>query len=64
MSVYLSAKFQVSSITLMSFRQGGGNLTPPPQNEAPKKHTQIRVKMLILVVDISSNYRLQGRKIW
>ena len=32
MGVYLQAKFQVSSIILPSFRQGGGggNFTPPP----------------------------------
>ena len=39
MSVYLRAKFQVSSLILTSFRQGGrgwGNFTNPPQNEPLK----------------------------
>ena len=38
MDVYLRAKFEVSSIILTSFRQGG-NFTPPPpppQNKALK----------------------------
>ena len=29
MNVYLRANFQVSSISLTSFRQQGGNFTPP-----------------------------------
>ena len=37
MDVYLQTKFEVCSIILTSFRQGGGNFTPPPslppQNE-------------------------------
>ena len=39
MSVYLRAKFEVSSITLTSFRHGGGLFYPPPpptQNEPLK----------------------------
>ena len=40
MSVYLRAKFHVSSITLTSFRLGGG---PPISKRTPKKPTQIRV---------------------
>ena len=42
MGVYLRAKFEVSSIILPAFRQGGGgggNFTPsptPPQNEPLK----------------------------
>ena len=51
MSVYLRAKFEVSSIiTLTSFRQGGappGNVTRPPRHTSkrtPKKPTQIKVK--------------------
>ena len=38
MGVYLSAKFEVSSIFLTSFRQGVilPPLPPPPQNEALK----------------------------
>ena len=42
MCVYLRTKFQVSSIILTSFRQGG-NFTP--KKRAPKKRTQIRVKI-------------------
>ena len=46
MGVYLRAKFEVSSISLTSFRQGGVNLHPPhPTSKlTPKKPTQIRVK--------------------
>ena len=37
MGVYLRAKFEVSSIILTSFRQGGVILPPtPPQNEPLK----------------------------
>ena len=47
MGVYLRAKFQVSSIILTSFRQGG-NFTPPSSTskQTPKKPTQIRVNFL------------------
>ena len=46
MCVYLSTKFQVSSIILTSFRQGG-NFTPLPLTAklTPKKPIQIRVKL-------------------
>ena len=46
MGVYLHAKFEVSSIVLTSFRQGGGNFTPlpPTSKRTPKKPTQIGVK--------------------
>ena len=46
MCVYLRPKFEVSSINLTSFRQGEGNLTPPPttSKQTPKKPNQIRVK--------------------
>ena len=45
MSVYLRAKFQVSSITLTSFRKGD-NFTPHPTSKrTPKKLTQIMVKV-------------------
>ena len=47
MCVYLRATFEVSSITLMSFRLEGGNFTSsPPQlkTSPPKKPTRIRVK--------------------
>ena len=45
MCVYLCTKFQVSSLVLMSFRQGG-NFTPPlppTSKQPPKKPTQIKV---------------------
>ena len=43
MGVHLRANFQVSSIILTSFRQGG-NFTPPlTAKQTPKKPTQIRV---------------------
>ena len=44
MGVYLSAKFEVSSIFLTSFRQGV-ILTPPTSKRSPKKPTQIRVNV-------------------
>ena len=46
MCVYLSTKFQVSSIILTSFRQGG-DFTPLPLTAklTPKKPIQIRVKL-------------------
>ena len=46
MGVYLRAKFQVSSIILTGFRQGGGNFTPPSpiSKQTPSKPTRIRVK--------------------
>ena len=51
MNVLLPAKFEVSSIILMSFRQGVIFTPPPkkqtPQNnskQTPKKPIQIRVK--------------------
>ena len=46
--VYLSRKFEVSSIILASFRQGGGgSFTPPPltSKRTPIKPTQIRVNI-------------------
>ena len=47
MCVYLRTKFQVSSIILTSFRQGGGViLSQPPltTKETPKNSILIRVK--------------------
>ena len=42
---YICTEFQVSSIILRGFRQGGGNFTPRPTSKrTPKKPTQIRVK--------------------
>ena len=46
MFVYLRTKFQVSSITLTSFRQVGGNFTPHTSKRIPKKPTEIRVNDL------------------
>ena len=40
MGVYLSAKFEVSSIILRGFRDGEGDFTPPPKKKKqppPKK---------------------------
>ena len=48
MTVNLPTKFQVSSITLTSFRQGGGvilSLPPLTPKRTSKKATQIRVKI-------------------
>ena len=45
MDVYLRAKFEVSSIILTGFRQGVILLPPPTSKRAPKKPTQIRVKV-------------------
>ena len=42
MEVYLSAKFEVSSIILTGFRDVEGDFTPPPPKK--KKPTQIRAK--------------------
>ena len=48
MRLYLRTKFQVSSITLMIFRQGGrglGNFThPPPQNKPLKSPPRLGFK--------------------
>ena len=48
MSVHLRTKFQISSITLNSFREGRRCNTPPPppntSQQTPKKPTQIKVK--------------------
>ena len=47
MNVYLRAKFQVSSISLTSFRQGG-NFTPPPfptpQNKTLKRPPRLELR--------------------
>ena len=55
MSMCLRSKFQVSSITLTSFRQkgkgGGGNFTPlpphTPENEPLKRPPRLRLSNLI-----------------
>ena len=44
MSAYLRAKFQVSSITLTSFRQGVILPPPPPQNEPLKSPPSLGLK--------------------
>ena len=53
MHMYLCTKFQVSSIILTSFRQGGGmegggvvGNSPPTSKRTPKKATDIGVKEL------------------
>ena len=45
MSVYLQTTFQVSGIILISFSQGLVLPPTPTSKGAPKKPTQIRVKM-------------------
>ena len=45
MCVYLHTKFQVSSVILISFRQGGLFYPPPTPKQNPKKPTLIRVKI-------------------
>ena len=48
MCVYLRAKFEVSSITLTSFRQEG-NFTPPPaQNQPLKSPPRLGLKLFDL----------------
>ena len=47
--MYLCANFEVASIIIISFRQGGeGNFPPATSKRTPKKPTQIRVKTLLL----------------
>ena len=49
MGVYLCVIFQVSSIILTCFRQGGGNLTPTqPQNEPLKSPPRLGLRKLSL----------------
>ena len=43
MSVYLRAKFKVSSATLMNSGQGGGGFTPSPQNEPLKSPPKLGI---------------------
>ena len=65
MCVYVSAKFEVSSIILTRFKQGeGGNFTPPPptSKQTPKKPIQIRVEspppvILSLMTDASIYFK-------
>ena len=44
MGVYLPAIFEVSSIILTSFRQGGGRNSSPPQNEPLKSPPRLGLK--------------------
>ena len=44
MGVYLPAIFEVSSIILTSFRQGGGRNSSPPQNELLKSPPRLGLK--------------------
>ena len=55
--VYLSAKFEVSSIILTSFTQGE-ILAPPPltSKRTPKKPTQITVNILIILKENVTSY--------
>ena len=55
MSVYLRAKFQVSRISQMSFRWGGGggNFNPPPQNELLKDPPRLGLKYLYIYIKTS-----------
>ena len=55
----LRTKFQVPSIILSSFRQGGvGILSPPTSKQTPKKPTQIRVKFCVFFF---SNVKIMKR---
>ena len=46
MGLYLRVKFEVPSIILTSFRQGGGNFTLPlPQNEPLKSPPRLGLKV-------------------
>ena len=60
MGVYLSAKFEVSSIILTSFRQGV-TLPPPNSKRTPKKPIQIRVNMKVKCLNTQLiNLRVTG----
>ena len=66
MCVYLHTKFKVSSITLTSFRQDGGEVFYPPpttSNRTPKKPNQIRVKDLFLTTDKSALKRISIKRL-
>ena len=54
MNVYLRAKFQASSVSLTSFKQGV--ISPPTSKRIPKKPTQIRVKSDNAVKSNSTKY--------
>ena len=46
MGVHLRAKFEVSSVYLTSFRQGG-NFTPPPLPPPPQKESPPRLGLKV-----------------
>ena len=51
MSVYLRAKFEVSSVILTGFRNEGGGVIlphPPPQNEPLKSPPRLGLIMVII----------------
>ena len=52
MCVYLRAKFEVSSIILTNFRQGGrGNFSPlPPKNEPLKSPLRLRLNVNVVIL--------------
>ena len=56
MGVYLRTKFEVSSITLTSFRSGGGgggNFTSPlPQNEPLKDPSRLGLSCIVFVNEL------------
>ena len=43
MVMYLRTKFQVSTIIVTSFRQGGNFTLPPASKRTPKEPNQIRL---------------------
>ena len=45
----LTHQFEVPNIVLLSFRQKGEDLTPPPTKRTPQKPTQIKVKSVNLI---------------
>ena len=49
MSVYLRAKFEVSSVILTSFRQWGG-IIYPPQNEQLKSPPRLGLRIVSIFV--------------
>ena len=44
MGVYLRAKFEVCSLILTCFRQGGNFTPPPPQNETRKSPPRLKLR--------------------
>ena len=60
MGVHLRAKFEVSSIILTSFRQGGVILHPPTSKRTSKKPTQIRVDKTTICCSNMSYFNVFG----